>query len=571
MIISQFRYQKYKTIVPSIKTDKKNTMKKIIFSIIITALLFSGCKKEEIAPLEIADFSVHVGGEGQATAFNVAIDNYLTFLDLSRNAIDHEWRIDEGNFFISDKFSKTDSIFDAFIIPNAGMVSKEKKVNILFKEAGLQPVQIVNTFEEETTEGPATAVQQGGVWVVDTTYMIDVFNNIQPAFKVFLGTEEVLNVSANDFPDPGNSSSWPVVVVEAGQALTYVDVTTVGRPTDRSWTFKGSVPASSLDSAATVSYFTLGTFLGGGFTSQRGGNRPAQEVAKVIPIQVKVVPSTLPFLFDGNLMEQADETITFNVGGELQPFSGQEGAFTVNVINEEAGYNENIPVQLAKVNDSDATKIELKLSAPIFNSDVLTISYSGSDIRSADFRTLSDFGPETVAMHFEDNLLPSDWAGFETHDDNWKKGFCVGFWVGNSNGSADMPHYSRTEDMFASGIASMKLDLYNGMETKVLQGSDFGGFGLLAGDYLLSFKIFLEAGNTMTTLQTVVQEPSNLISWDIEGLPRGEWIELSQPMSFAGDLTGRYDFKIDAAVNPAITDPQVLYIDDYQWRPYEKR
>lgn len=546
-------------------------MKKIIFSIFLFTLIIVSCKKEEVPPLEIADFLVHVGGETKPTAFNVAIDDYLTFLDISQNATEHQWIIDEGNFFISDDFTDEDSVYTNFVIDGAGRTSTDPKVNILFTEQGLQPVQIKNKFDKEPTDGPATATLQGGVWVIDTTYMIDVFDNIQPAFKVFKGTDEVLSVAAGDIPDLANSASWPTVEVEAGQTLTFVDVTAIGRPNKRAWSFEGAVPTTSQDSAATISYFSLGTYVGGGFNSLRDGSRPEQEAAKIIPIKVEVIPSSLPFLYDGNMMEQTDELITFNVGGEVAPFSGQEGSFTVHVVNDSASFDQNIAVQLAKVSDSDATKIELKLAEPIFNSDVITVSYSGTDIKSADFRTLSDFGPETVTMHFEDNLITSDWASFEVAHANWKKAFCDGIWVGNSNGDATMTHYSRTEDKAALGIASMKLDLFNGMENKVLQGSNFNTFGLTAGDYLLSFQVFLEVGNSMTTLQTISQTPSVAINWDVTNTPRGEWITLSQPASFDADLTGRYDFKITAALNPATTDPQVLYIDDYQFSPYEKR
>ena len=546
-------------------------MKKLIYSFLAITLLLFSCEKEEIATLEIADFMVHVGGQAQTTAFNIAIDDYITFINLSRNVTQTEWKIDAGNFYISDEFTDADSIYTEFILEGAGEVSMDKKVNVLFTKAGLQPVQIITTFDKEPVSKPITTTQQGGNWLVDTTYMIDVFADLQPSFKVYKGDEEVISVSAGDLPDPSNSSTWPVVEVEAGQSLTFVDLTTIGRPNRRTWNLEGSIPAITQDSAATVSYFSLGTYLGGNFTSVRDGSRPQQTFGKTVPVQIKVIPSSEPFLYEGNLKELSDETIVFNVGGELQEFSGLEASFTVNVTNDSAGYSQDIPVSVAKVSESDATQIELKLSDALYNSDNVTISYSGTEIKSADFRTLSDFGPETVIMHFEESLLPTDWAGFETADANWKKAFCFGFWVGNSNGSADLAHFSRTEDLFASGAASMKLDLFNGVETKLLQGGDFKNFGLEAGSYVLKMKIFLEPDNVLTTLQTIVQEPFTVINWDITDAPRGEWIELSAIASFEAAPTKRYDFKIDASVNPTSSDPQVLFIDDYEFIPLEVR
>ena len=547
-------------------------MKKIIFSICLTTLLIFGCEKEPITPLEIADFSVAVAGATSPTAGNVAIDNYLTFLDISRNVISREWTISDGGSFISADFTGADTDFTPFIIPSAGKTSVEQKINVLFTTPGLQSVRIMNTFDKEPTDGPATAIQQGTSWVIDTTYLVDVFANIQPAFKVFKGEEEVLSIAANDLPDPNNSASWPVVAIEAGETLTYVDLTTVGRSNQRNWSFAGAVPATSRDSVATVSYFALGTYQGGGFTAVRGSDRPAQEAGKIIPITVQVNPSSEPFLFVGNLAESVDETISFNVGGELAPFSGQEGAFTINVSNEAAGFNADIPVASAKVSDADATKIELTLTAPIYNSDVVTVSYNGSEIKSADARTLSEFGPEVVTMKFADNVLPSDWAGFELPHANWKKGFCDGYWIGNGNGNATKTVFTRTEDFFNSGIASMKFSLPDGItEDKTLQGTNFRDFGLPAGSYLLSYKLYLDPENTMTTLNTVVNEPQTIISWDITNLARGEWVELSQIQTFDAAPTKRYDMKVVAAENASATGTQTFYIDDYSFIPLETR
>ena len=84
-------------------------MKKLLFSLFIATLIVVGCKKEEITLLDISDFAVHVGGQGQNTAGNIAIDDYVTFVDLSRNSTEHSWTISNGSAFISDKFSDADS------------------------------------------------------------------------------------------------------------------------------------------------------------------------------------------------------------------------------------------------------------------------------------------------------------------------------------------------------------------------------------------------------------------------------------------------------------------------------
>ncbi|GAL81925.1 hypothetical protein JCM19274_105 [Algibacter lectus] len=105
-----------------------------------------------------------------------------------------------------------------------------------------------------------------GVWQITETFTIKVFDDIKPVFKVMKGTEEVLSISETDMPTAANSSSWKTVTIEAGEELTFIDMTTVGEPDKRTWTFNGGKVETSGNETINVPYFSLGTFKAGSIT-----------------------------------------------------------------------------------------------------------------------------------------------------------------------------------------------------------------------------------------------------------------------------------------------------------------
>jgi len=130
------------------------------------------------------------------------------------------------------------------------------------------------------------------------------------------------------------------------------------------------------------------------------------------------VKSSQPFIFDGNLIEHESEKISFNVTAETAPFLNEEDNFTVHVSNEISGFEGFIDVKTVELNSNDATMIEITLAESIYNTDVVTVSYSGGAISSLDERPLEGFGPQTVEMHYGESILKNkDVFGFEISAD----------------------------------------------------------------------------------------------------------------------------------------------------------
>ncbi|TXF86671.1 hypothetical protein FUA23_19400 [Neolewinella aurantiaca] len=496
-------------------------MKKLLFLGLVLTAFLAGCEKEFVVPNDLADVQVLLGTRAR-DANNipyVAINDYLPFADVSQGVISHSWSIEEGNFLLTDGITTNDSVYTEFIIPNL-LETEETTVNVLFARPGLQTVRLRNVFDRQVnfeTTG-TTAVREGDNWVIDTTYLVDVFDDLKPAFRIMNGDEEVISVSSEDQPDMDDSGSWPEVTLEVGQSLTFVDLSSSGRPTGRRWQLNGGTPAGSTDSVATISYPSLGEHTGGTFRLIRGGDlAPPQTVDKVIPVRVTVIPSSEPFVFTGDLIETEDDVIAFRISGEAASFSGQEEDFTVHVTNGD--FDQDIAVQTARVNTADATMIELVLAEPVYNTDTVTVTYAGGTITSLDNRTLEAFGPERLSFGQAANALISDVWDFETGGTGW-------FY--------QHPQFEVTTDMAFSGSGSLRFftdDAANAPGNMKCQSTVTDAeFNFPAGSYDMSFRIWIAPDTEVSKINTNFSAPFLAVVWDLTGVARGEWVEVSQTL-----------------------------------------
>ncbi|SDR70702.1 hypothetical protein SAMN05216503_0532 [Polaribacter sp. KT25b] len=565
-------------------------MKKyIIKTLLLSLLVLVGCNEkyaDYTAPGEINDTSWIIGFDQNKSAENaylINIDTYISFLDLSQGYIDHEWQIEEGNKFLEEGFTKNDSL--PLFIKNDEITTSDEKAHVFFRKKGLNTVRLYNTFSSpvtrETSLGTYTSKKVGDLYVVDTTFTFDVFGYIEPAFRILQDGVVKLEVSAEDMPSLDNEAEWPVVEVKAATSLTYEDLTVEGRPNSRKWNIPDGTPATSNGESAIIKFFRLGTYNAGTITSNRFGSFPTASAEKIIPLKVKVIQSDLPFEINGQIKEAEDEVLSFQVTGEIEDFTGQESFFTVNVKNE--GFDQNIAVSQAKRSDSDGTYIELKLSESIYNSDVITVNYSGGSIQSTDERILADFtAPITVVPHFGNNVLPGNgWASFETPNGAINNAFAQDYFIGNVNkidGSDTEGYYMRDTSKSYLGDASMK---FESTDANPLPSINLWGFAfskpdpIKAGTYKMSYRVWLEEGNTLKAIRTEINKPNFLQQvWDIENTPRGSWQLITNTLVLPDDVTetnSRWAFRVHPQLNVGVTGAQKMYIDDFSLIEIEER
>ena len=562
-------------------------MKKIgILSILFSLLFLVSCEEEYAdytAPDELSDVSWYISFAPYVqNPFDISAGSFISFLDLSQGAVSHEWIIEEGNAFLNEGFKRNDSL-PLFIKKDEGLSITDGKAHVLFNNNGLNNVRLLNKFTEfvsyNSSEGALEAYQEGDLWVIDTTFTFDVYGDLIPTFEVLQDGNKVLSISEGDMPSIDDKASWPIVEVEAGKSLTFVDLTTTDRPNGRLWTVPDGVPSKTGGESAIIKFFKLGEYEAGTFKSLRVDPLPKNDAEKLIPLIIKVIPSSEPFVLSGVIKEAEDESMSFQVSGEIVPFTGEEGNFTVNVKNEAAGFDQNIAVVSASVDSNDATFIKLKLAAPIYNSDVITVSYSGGNIKSTDTRDLVDFANKPVQMFSNGNILaPNSWSGFEVENGASNRGFAGppgSFWVG-ANGSADDPNWTRTTEKAYSGDASMRFSVEGIGKQYNLHTYGLGTIDKIpAGTYKISFMVYLEEGNTMGGFYTWgdVVPINQSGAWDIEGLERGKWLKVEHVVTVpALDAKKKVTIVVHPNINQnASSGRQTMYFDDISFVELEVR
>ncbi|TXE10135.1 hypothetical protein FUA26_11725 [Seonamhaeicola algicola] len=454
---------------------KHNIKYNLIMVIAILAVIFTACNKDDEydQPNSFSDVGWYIAYEQSPWPDTLLTnkDDYLTFSDLSQNAISHKWEIESGNFFLEGPIQRLDSIFDDKIIGSGS--SEDKTVSVLFKNSGYNHVRLFNIFKDSVTfRGPTeedniSAVKVGENWVIDKTFVVDVYDTIVPTIRIERSNGEILNHTSTD-----------TIYVEAGDAINVFDLTETGRPDDWNWNIGGS---TSTEKDATLVLKKLGAFNGTLTLRRTGQNIPGDYEQYKIPAPFKVIPSSQPFRLTGNVYELEDQTIVVPFNGEFAPFIDHESYFTVTV---NGGAN---PVTISNVSTdpNDATLLWITLNETIYRSDNITVSYDGNGtFKSTDTREPEAFTDAPVTMHNYNYINSDVMASFEEAGTGWEE-----------RGGPTSIEYITTApsgEPIPDGNYILKIVSSGGGQGAILK--DFGSFepGV---DYKLSYWVYAEPGS----------------------------------------------------------------------------
>tara|TARA_R110002124_G_scaffold94717_1_gene238838 strand:+ start:518 stop:2044 length:1527 start_codon:yes stop_codon:yes gene_type:complete len=465
-----------------------------------------GCSREYVEPESYSAVGWYTSNFREAT-YKIGIDDFVSFSDISRNATTHKWKISEGNYFLEGTITRKDTILEPFIKKDAGLESIDKTVHVYFKKGGMQSVNLRNTFPDSVAFFGADtlySVREGNVWVIDKTFMVDVYDTIVPQFVI--RQDGVAKPLSKD-----------TIFVEAGGKLEFVDLTKVGRPDTRKWTI-GKV--SSADSVATISFNTLGVFSASLNLSRTGLNIPPDFEFVKIPNPIKVIKSSKPFVLTGDIRELAEETIQIPFNGEFAPFNGKAAFFKVMVNGKE------FKVSSIVASPTDATKLNLKLVDKIYRPDVITVSLlTGSGLVSADERAVNTFADKAVMMH-DVNLLPSAAYGFENGGASWAP---------NADNTAK---YEFTSEKVASGNFSLKIVATTGIGGFI---SEKAPFSLKSGTtYIYSYKVWIDPTSAAKSINTWILPNWQQFWTSTAAIKTGNWETVTRDVVYTGDPNGRY-------------------------------
>ncbi|WP_303317302.1 hypothetical protein Q4Q34_01525 [Flavivirga abyssicola] len=526
----------------------------------------------------------------------ISINDFSSLSDVSQGVVSRSWMIEEGSRFLMPDFTRKDSLNLAdFIDPELGSSNGKDIANVLFQKAGETTVTLKNRFKEEVSLLGNDAVQTtDGLWELTTVFQYDVYNYLNAEASIF--DEETLEtylLAADQNPSINDTSGFTTITIEAGSRLDFKDLTTIGRPSGRTWNFDGGQPDTSEEEEEEVTYNRTGDYLVT-ITSMRDNIRQSlrySEQTKALPFIINVIPSTKPFVINGNAFalndnssEPGTKIIAFRVNGVLESFTDLENDFSVNVVN--GAINLDIDVVSAEVSSVDETMIELVLAEPVLNSDTITLSYSGSAITSIDERILTPFTDAVVEPLFINLLTGNVNPSFENPASNarWANADGYRLFIGNGNqlvnaqNTDGTPFLDRSTERASDGSASMKFNAILPYETGIgfigLSNILFRNADIPAGEYQLTYDLYYEPGTTFAGLFTrIFGATSEIEVMNFNPPATGEWFTVKRNITLgSGGITGNAVFNFrDNNENAAITGRQTFYIDNFKVIAVESR
>lgn len=585
----------------TIKNIKKKHMKKISI-IVLAAALFIGCTAKDDFKV-LSDFSkpeiftpslFTMTETAISRPIPININNFSSLIDASQGVLSRNWTIQDGAKYLLPTFERKDSLnLDAFIDTEIGSSNWRETVHVLFQQEGESVVTLRNTFDSPVNFlGTEAVEQEDGTWQLTTQLTYDVYANLNTEATISNAedTEILATLGAEDNPSSDDITGFTDITIEAGESLTFTDISTIGRPDERLWAFEGGTPATSTEEKQVVTFNRLGEYVVELTTlrDRRGtALNPAQQT-KTIPAVITIIPSTKPYEIANNAQAIDDDDeiagtniISFNVNGEIEAVNGVEGDFVVNVQN--VGFDQNFTVTLARKDNDDSTAIELILDQPILNSDTVTLSYSGTGITSIDSRTLLPFTDVPVNAVNKNLLTNASNPSMENPSNNERQVNTQGYFlfVGGGGNNLDNARnadgslqINRSTERASDGNASIKFDAEMPLGAGFLSLSNtiISNSAVPAGDYKLTWDMYIEDGSDFDAIFNVIQQGTprtQLVSINAPGT--GQWFTVEREFSAGAVLGGNIIFNFRNQDNPGISGRQVFYIDNLKVIALEPR
>ena len=580
-------------------------IKNIIYtSLALTGLLISGCGENEslFVPNDFSDIAfINTQVVNQWSTHILEKGNPISFMDLSQNALSHSWTIDEGCCFIKGEFNKADTVFEQFIIPDAGKVSNENIVHVLFQEPGTKTVRLTNTFRDKVVyDGLSEAGQnqqtfpgdpvkesffdeEKGVWVFDTLMHFKILDYVTADITMSRNNEELLKVSRDEEHLVANSSAWDKLSIEVGEELT-ISADIYGEPDENFWKLNTGlaeietkkeiinedpkiIRMTSVFQAAKIAQGNFG-YLSMERKSKEEGvkepDKPASKQSKYIPLMVNIIAPTTPFVVEEcKVVDMQTIQLSFKSTLKIAEDKLQEylGCFTV--ISDEY----NVEISELTLNETSNAFI-LNLESTVYQDSDIKVSYTGNsanpivDIYGRKLQDMVDVKPEYFDPVITDPVI----RGFEGEIKNDKSLF--GWFLQH------FPVYSVCADFAYSGNRSLLYD-----SSKAVAGTNYGNgvqcqtaaddseLNGPAGDYIVEGWIYIKDKGTLSKINFVFQFPSGRILQEAE-LNLGDketdkWIKVSAKYRFAEPLVpGKSKLNILFPTINGTPQKGIIYIDD---------
>ncbi len=487
--------------------------KYLIYPLLATMGLTSCLKEEYMAPNDLVDVSWHIGADqSNRDPIMISLNEFTSFMDLSQGALSHMWEVSkDGTYFLEGNIGNGVQDFEQYVadIPHT---NDKSRITVWFTKSGHHTVRLRNTFASEVSytyrpepdKRPEYKVTKhaeyvNGVYVMDTTFVVDVYDNVLvPGVRIFKDeamTEEVL---LSD-----DTLSVASINLEYGDILYFQDAST-DRPNFWSWKcldasipeIQGEVVAMKFTKLTDEQPFKV-TQLIERINDPDNNSLPiAPAKAREIPLNIFVGPSSAPIEMQevSYLGQNRLKIVLGNAGFDPANLSDVTENFTLDIVNNYDGrpeYTASIKASKLTIDPENENILIVEFAEPIYNTDQMTFSYTPSNnpLLTTDGREFEGFTRE-VKVEIR-NFLEEDIFNFN------QGGPLHETWIGLNKLVIDdkLILLSKVPDPTNPSETVLRVDcLINGTRVK-----NINKFDAPAGKYTFNMKLYIEPGSTTSS------------------------------------------------------------------------
>ena len=308
-------------------------------------------------------------------------------------------------------------------------------------------------------------------------FPIDVYGKLDPAVTVKkLDGTVVLDIEPG-YEVSDDKEQWTKIELMAGDQLVFIDKEGGDRPDSRTYS----------DKEAVVRFTNANTF--SGFTISSSRKEPKANVRKIIPLVVTVKPCTDPFEIDYASsyvdVTSPDIIVLQAKNGAFLKATGVTDDFTVKVASD----NTELDVIEVVIDESDNSRLNLKLATPVYPDEKILVSYN------AGANEIVATNANRVLQNFSDQEIRNDYLGESVIPDaalklcGFELPYAGNYWADNNS----LKHCSLSGDRYYEGAQSLKVDINSVLSSQIFfMQSEPKYFALEPGTYKLMHYIYVE-------------------------------------------------------------------------------
>ena len=474
-----------------------------------------GACEHEYEPINnLAECSWHLSSEhDNRLPIIVRQNQHLSLMDISQGEIEHVWEVsDNGTYMLRSDVKLPNQVddYEPYIDYSAPHTSHDETIHVLFRNSGQHTIRLRNVFERPTSYTYTLAdvkhtvytKEENGVYVMDTTFVIDVYETImQPYAKIYRDKECTQEIETGVNED----GSFKSCEIEYGDKLYMVDAS-YDRP--NSWTYTcqranlkyettdHSQPVGleikKLTLAENVNEAPLNIIMSAERLSDPNNKYIPSAFKKdtILPLNIIVKPSTKPLEYTIEQIDQNNLKVVLSNSMFVKGFTDASKVSLkyTNTYNGKSVTNRtDVPISKVALDSKEQSTLIITTDEKIYNTDDLYLTVSGITLFDGNVLNIPEPAEANVKTTFveyinedfsdgigewkvvpRDNILGDNGCDYEIVEENGNK------YLKLNNASND--NIAFTPDALISKVFNISAGKYiTSYKYKVLSSTRGGG------------------------------------------------------------------------------------------------